>query len=118
MLDDNPVLRDNVLCCRRRKGLNRSETLKMAFKITMRTATIAVFLCAPTLAQQLDFENLPGVESTDSPALPFEDANSGPEAECTTAFEPLGLEDTTPKRVYKCRKGNITITSEDPPPGY
>lgn len=69
------------------------------------------------LAQQLDFENLPGVAPEDNSTLIFEDNDNGSDAKCTTAFEPLGFEDNTPKRVYKCKTGNITITSEDPPPG-
>ncbi|WP_299870040.1 hypothetical protein [uncultured Hoeflea sp.] len=71
--------------------------------------------CSQALAQQLDFENLPSVAPEDNSAMMFEDNDNGSDAECTTAFEPLGLEDNTPKRVYKCKTGNITITSEDPP---
>lgn len=74
--------------------------------------------CNPTVAQQLDFENLPGVAPQDNLSSMFEDSHNTSDTECTTAFEPLGLEDDTPKRVYKCKTGNITITSENPPPGY
>ena len=85
-----------------------------------RLAGSVVILCATTgltHAQQLDFNNLPGVMADQGQSLNLKsDTDAHPE--CTTAFEAYGTESSVPKRVYKCTRGNITITSESPPPGY
>ncbi|SOE16420.1 hypothetical protein SAMN05877838_1287 [Hoeflea halophila] len=70
------------------------------------------------IAQDLDFSNLPGVVQQTGPSVSFEDTGSQAKPECTTAFEVYGTESNVPKRVYKCKKGNITITSDEPPEGY
>ena len=86
-----------------------------------RFAWIAAILCVtcnPVAGQQLNFESLPGVTANPGPTLSFEDETPGDKTECTTAFEVVGTESSVPKRVYKCTRGNITVTSETPPPGY
>lgn len=74
--------------------------------------------CAPGIAQDLDFKNLPGVVQQTGPAVEFKDSGSASSPDCTTAFEVYGTESNVPKRVYKCRQGNITITSDERPEGY
>ena len=86
-----------------------------------RFAGIAAILCVtcnPVAGQQLNFESLPGVTASPGSAFTFEDETPGDKTECTTAFEVVGTESNVPKRVYKCTRGNITVTSETPPPGY
>lgn len=80
-------------------------------------AAVLCMTCGLSSAQQLNFESLPGVTAEPAPSVSFKDETTGGDnAECTTAFEVVGMEDNTPKRVYKCTRGNITITSETPPP--
>ncbi|WP_375590507.1 hypothetical protein ABWH89_07210 [Hoeflea alexandrii] len=75
-------------------------------------------MCSTGIAQDLDFDNLPGVVQQTGPAVDFKDTQGAATPDCTTAFEVYGTESNVPKRVYKCRQGNITITSDERPEGY
>lgn len=75
-------------------------------------------VCAPGIAQDLDFKNLPGVVQQTGPAVEFKDSGSAATPDCTSSFEVYGTESNVPKRVYKCRQGDITITSDERPEGY
>ena len=82
-------------------------------------AAVLALTCAPAFAQQLNFENLPGVTTSQDSAVTFDDEADEAKPDCRTAFEvPVGAEDNVPKRVYKCKQGSITITRENPPPNY
>ena len=86
-------------------------------RVAVATLVLGSF-CAPGIAQDLDFKNLPGVVQQTGPAVEFKDSGSASSPDCTTAFEVYGTESNVPKRVYKCRQGNITITSDERPEGY
>ena len=75
-------------------------------------------LCGPVIAQDLIFKDLPGVVRQSGPEIDFKDSGNTATPDCTAAFEIYGTENTVPQRVYKCRKGNITITRDKPPEGY
>ena len=97
--------------------ITQGSDLNMNYR---RLVGLAVILCGTTglgHAQQLNFDSLPGVTADQGPSLNLK-GDAGPKPECTTAFEAFGTETSVPKRVYKCKQGNITITSETPPPGY
>lgn len=75
-------------------------------------------LCSQGTAQDLNFKDLPGAVQQTSSAVDFKDSGNAEAPDCTTAFERYGTESNAPQRVYKCRKGNITIARDKPPEGY